>query len=155
MSVGAFEPLSYERNAEFFKKCRQILNHGGRMMLHTIVLSALAAQKEVGVEITEEDVVFGKFIRREIFPGGQLCVPERITEFATQAGFAVEHVQSLRLHYARTLDCWAEALEKKAAEAIAMTNQVVYDRYMRYLTGCARVFRKGNIDVMQFKLNAV
>jgi cyclopropane-fatty-acyl-phospholipid synthase len=154
VSIGAFEHFRYERHAEFFQKCKQILKPDGRMMLHTIVLSPLKTLEQMNVTITEEDVVFGKFIRREIFPGGQLCVPERITDFASDAGFKVEDIQSLRLHYARTLDAWATALEQRRDEAISMTSLEVYERYMKYLTGCARLFRKGNIDVMQFKLKA-
>lgn len=154
VSIGAFEHFRYERHAEFFQKCKEILATGGRMMLHTIVLSSRESLKQLNVTITEEDVVFGKFIGREIFPGGQLCMPERITDFATSAGFVVEDIQSLRLHYARTLDAWATALQERRDEAIAMTSLTVYDRYVKYLTGCARLFRKGNIDVMQFKLRA-
>lgn len=155
ISIGAFEHFRFERHQQFFQKCREVLKDQGRMMLHTIVLSSYQALKELKVEITEEDVAFGKFIRQEIFPGGQLCVPERIETYAREAGFEVEHVQSLRLHYAKTLDCWAETLESRKQEAINITSQEVYERYMKYLTGCARLFRKGNIDIMQFKMSIV
>ena len=60
--------------------------------------------------------------------------------------------QSLQLHYARTLDTWAEALEAHRDEAIAIQSEEVYDRYMKYLTGCADMFRRGYIDVNQFTL---
>ena len=33
-----------------------------------------------------------------------------------------------------------------------MQSEEVYDRYMKYLTGCADMFRKGYIDVNQFTL---
>ena len=61
-------------------------------------------------------------------------------------------MQSLRLHYARTLEIWAAALEARKDEAIAIQSEEVYERYMRYLTGCADLFRKGNTDVCQFTL---
>ncbi len=35
---------------------------------------------------------------------------------------------------------------------IAVQSEEVYDRYMRYLTGCADMFHKGYIDVNQFTL---
>lgn len=152
VSIGAFEHFRFQRHAAFFQKCRDLLPDDGRMMLHTIVLSSLKTIKEQNIDINEEDVAFGKFIRKEIFPGGQLCVPERIEQFALEAGFRLEHTQSLRLHYARTLEQWAKNLEAEATAAIKLTSQEVYDRYMKYLTGCARLFRKGNIDIMQFVL---
>ena len=37
-------------------------------------------------------------------------------------------------------------------EAIAIQSQEVYDRYMKYLTGCAKLFRDRQVDVVQFTL---
>jgi cyclopropane-fatty-acyl-phospholipid synthase len=47
---------------------------------------------------------------------------------------------------------WAEALQAHRDEAIAIQSEVVYDRYMKYLTGCAKMFRGGSVDVNQFTL---
>jgi cyclopropane fatty-acyl-phospholipid synthase-like methyltransferase len=73
-------------------------------------------------------------------------------EHATAAGFTVARIRSLQQHYARTLDTWARALGARRDEAIAVQSEDVYDRYMKYLTGCADMFRKGYIDVNQFTL---
>ena len=56
------------------------------------------------------------------------------------------------MHYIKTLDLWAEALEAHKDEAIAIQSQEIYDRYMKYLTGCAKLFRDRSIDVSQFTL---
>ena len=152
VSIGAFEHFRNNRHDAFFKRCREILPADGIMMLHSIVTPSLASLREAGIEFCHEDVKFARFIRDEIFPGGQLCAPERIKEFATNNGFDAYHVQPLRLHYARTLDYWSESLAKERDQAIAITSQTVYDRYQKYLTGCAEQFRKGTIDVMQFSM---
>jgi cyclopropane-fatty-acyl-phospholipid synthase len=150
VSIGAFEHFRNERHEAFFTRCREVLPADGIMMLHSIVTPSLANLREQGIEYLHEDVKFARFIRDEIFPGGQLCAPERIESLAQGNGFNVYHVQSLRLHYAQTLDCWAEALGNAKQQAIALTSQTVYDRYQKYLRGCAAQFRKGTIDVMQF-----
>ena len=155
VSIGAFEHFRHQRHPDFFKKCRELLPDDGSMLLHTIVLNSLSTLKEMGVEIGPEDVAFAKFILKEIFPGGQLCDPARIEKLATESGFAVEHVEPLRFHYARTLEIWAENLSKAKEEAIELTSPAIYERYMKYLLGCSASFRKGNIDVMQFKLRCV
>jgi len=152
ISIGAFEHFRNSRHVEFFKRCREILPADGIMMLHSIVTPSLANLRESGIEFCHEDVRFARFIRDEIFPGGQLCTPERIRDLAQKNGFDVYHVQPLRLHYARTLDFWAESLTRAKDQAIALTSQTVYDRYQKYLTGCAEQFRKGVIDVMQFSM---
>ena len=75
-----------------------------------------------------------------------------VEEHATEAGFTLTRRQSLQPHYARTLDIWAAALEAHKDEAIAIQSEEVYERYMKYLTGCAKLFRDGYIDVNQFTL---
>jgi cyclopropane-fatty-acyl-phospholipid synthase len=61
-------------------------------------------------------------------------------------------VQQLQLHYAKTLDIWAASLEARHDEAVEIQSQEVYDRYMKYLTGCAQLFRDDYVDVCQFTL---
>jgi cyclopropane-fatty-acyl-phospholipid synthase len=97
-------------------------------------------------------VHFTQFILAEIFPGGWLPPITNVQEHAERAGFTVTRIQSLQPHYARTLDTWAAALQANKEQAIAMQSQEVYDRYMKYLTGCADLFRKGYVDVDQFTL---
>src|SRR5205085_1514402 len=82
-----------------------------------------------------------------IFPGGRLPTIERVEEESAKAGFTLTRRQSLQPHYAKTLDAWAEGLQARRDEAIAIQSEEVYDRYMHYLTGCAKGFRAGNIDV--------
>ena len=52
----------------------------------------------------------------------------------------------------RALDLWARALEARHDEAVELASEEVYQRYMRYLTGCAENFRRGLIDLQQFTL---
>ena len=58
----------------------------------------------------------------------------------------------LQPHYARTLDMWAANLAANKDRAIAITSVEVYDRYMKYLTGCADFFHRGITNVGQFTL---
>jgi cyclopropane-fatty-acyl-phospholipid synthase len=154
LSIGAFEHFRAERYPAFFEKCFRLLpKNNGRMMLHTILVPDENERRAKGIEMTHENVLFGKFIRKYIFPGGQLCPAATVIKHAMAAGFRVERTQSLQLHYARTLDLWAERLTAARERAIAITSQGVFDMYMHYLTGCAAHFRSGHIDVMQFTLS--
>jgi cyclopropane-fatty-acyl-phospholipid synthase len=95
---------------------------------------------------------FAKFLMTEIFPGGRLPTVGMVEEHATRVGFTVSRIHRLRPHYKRTLDMWAAALEAHKNEAIAIQSKEVYDRYMKYLTGCAGLFRDGYTDLCQFTL---
>ena len=152
VSIGAFEHFRVSRFGAFFERCNALLPVGGRMLLHTIVWHSLQTLQERGLSFTHEDVLFAKFIRREIFPGGQLASPEVIEDHARGAGFMVERVHPLCLHYACTLETWAESLRNARSRAIALTSEATCETYMRYLTGCAARFRSGHLDVVQFTL---
>jgi len=152
VSIGAFEHFGFDRYGEFFKMAYRVLPDDGVMMLHTICGVSMEYARANGVPLTMELVRFIKFIMTEIFPGGQLCKTEMVGELGAAAGFTLTKTQSLQPHYARTLDLWAEALEAHRDEAVALQSEEVYDRYMHYLTGCARLFKLGQADVNQFTL---
>jgi cyclopropane-fatty-acyl-phospholipid synthase len=152
VSIGAFEHFGQDRYDDFFKMANHLLPDDGVMLLHTITSLTMKQALERGVPLTFELARFLKFLMTEIFPGGQLPTIEMVEERSTNAGFNVTRIQSLQPHYARTLNIWAEALESHKDEAIALQSEEVYDRYLRYLTSCAKTFRTGNSDVNQFTL---
>jgi cyclopropane-fatty-acyl-phospholipid synthase len=144
VSIGAFEHFGRPKYPAFFAKCRSILPPDGVMLLHTITQ---------GKPSDDWDFLrFVHFIATEIFPGGDVPTPAMVMEAARLGGFEVVHVESLRPHYARTLDCWAANLEAAKEQAVALAGQAMYDTYMKYLTGCANLFRGGETNLHQFKL---
>jgi cyclopropane-fatty-acyl-phospholipid synthase len=152
VSIGAFEHFGFDRYDDFFTMAHAALPDDGVMLLHSITALTLPQMADRGMPLTFEVARFVKFIITEIFPGGRLPSIEKVQEHSEKAGFTLTRRQSLQPHYARTLDTWAEALEAHKDEAIAVQSQEVYDRYMHYLTGCAKGFRVGYIDVNQFTL---
>jgi cyclopropane-fatty-acyl-phospholipid synthase len=145
VSIGAFEHFGDAKHAAFFAKCRQILPPDGVMLLHTITIGK-----------PSKSFAFGRFVHFlsvKIFPGSYLPPPpERVIEYARNGGFEPVHVESLRPHYARTLDCWADNLRANQARAIELAGEKTYKNYIKYLTDCAAFFRSGECNVHQFKL---
>jgi cyclopropane-fatty-acyl-phospholipid synthase len=153
VSIGAFEHFGHDRWEQFFSTTYGVLPADGVMLLHTITRLTLDEVKDRGIPMSMEAARFAMFIAKEIFPGGQLPTIKAVEELAAAAGFTLARVQSLQPHYARTLQTWADALGARRDAAIAVQTEEVYDRYMKYLTGCAEMFRKGYIDVNQFTLH--
>jgi cyclopropane-fatty-acyl-phospholipid synthase len=152
VSIGAFEHFGFDRYDNFFKMAYAALPSDGVMLLHTIVVPTVEEIEQRQIKMTMKLIRFVKFIMDEIFPGGRLPSVAVVEDHATNAGFKVTRRQSLQLDFAKTLDFWAEALEAHRDEAIAIQSEEVYERYMKYLTGCADLFRNGNTDVCQFTL---
>jgi cyclopropane-fatty-acyl-phospholipid synthase len=152
VSIGAFEHFGGDRWKQFFSTTYDALPDDGVLLLHTITRLTLDEVKQRGIPMSMDAARFAMFIAKEIFPGGHLPTIGAVDEHAAAAGFTVTRIQSLQLHYARTLEIWAQALAGRRDEAVAVQSEEVYDRYMRYLTGCADMFRQGYIDVNQFTL---
>jgi cyclopropane-fatty-acyl-phospholipid synthase len=152
VSIGAFEAFKVERYPLFFEKAHNLLPDDGRMLLHTILAHTQKFFRENGIKLTISDLKFMQFIGTEIFPGGRLPAVEDIEQLAADSGFTLERTHLLQQHYARTLDMWAAKLVANREEAVAITSQEVYDRYMKYLTGCADFFRRGITNIGQFTL---
>ncbi|OBF62059.1 SAM-dependent methyltransferase [Mycobacterium sp. 852002-50816_SCH5313054-b] len=152
VSIGAFEHFGHDRYDDFFAMAHGVLPADGVLLLHTITGLTGPQCIERGIPLTFEMARFIKFIVTEIFPGGRLPSIEMVGERSAKAGFTLTRRQSLQPHYARTLDLWAQALQEHRDEAIAVQSDEVYERYMKYLTGCANAFRTGYIDVNQFTL---
>ncbi len=152
ISIGAFEHFGQNRYPAFFQMAHKSLPADGVMLLHTIVRLTFREAKSLGLRLTHELVDFSKFILDEIFPGGWLPSTPVVEDRAAAAGFGVTRVQALQPHYARTLGMWAANLAANKESAIAIQSSEAYDRYMKYLTGCRKLFTDGYIDVKQFTL---
>jgi cyclopropane-fatty-acyl-phospholipid synthase len=152
VSIGAFEAFKADRYPMFFERAYKILPADGRMLLHTILAHTQKFFRDNGIKLTISDLKFMRFIGTEIFPGGQLPAVEDIEELAAGSGFVLERTHLLQPHYAKTLDIWAANLAANKEKAVEITSQEVYDRYMRYLTGCADFFRRGITNIGQFTL---
>ncbi|MEE3065828.1 MAG: cyclopropane mycolic acid synthase family methyltransferase [Actinomycetota bacterium] len=152
VAIGPLEHVGLDRYTAFFERAYELLPAGGTFLLHTITV---LSEKEIiasGLPLTPAIVEFSDFMKTEIFPGGYLPTIDMVKEFSAKAGFKLKRRQSLQRHYAKTLDVWAAGLQAHKAAAIEIQSEEVYDMYMKYLTGCANLFRKGYTDLNQFTL---
>ncbi len=95
---------------------------------------------ERGIPLTFSFARFIKFVMTEIFPGGRLPSIEKVEEHSTKAGFTVTRIQSLQPDFAKTLDMWADVLESRKDEAIAIQSEEVYEQVHEVPQGNRRRF---------------
>lgn len=152
VSIGAFEHFGFNKYDDYFKKTFNLMPDDGVQLLHTIIIPSDEEIKGKNLPLTMSNVRFIKFIMDEIYPGGRLPLAAQVEQSAVKAGYTVTRRQHLQPHYVKTLDTWAANLEAKKDEAIAITNDEIYERFLKYLKGCADLFRDGYTDVCQFTL---
>ena len=147
MSIGAFEHFGEAKYLPFFARCRELLPEDGRLLLQTITVGRPNGSFAVAR--------WSHFILAKIFPGGRLPAPEEVVSSSRDAGLEMVHAESLRTHYATTLDRWSEALDRNREAACAATSRRTFEDYMKYLTSCAKYFRSGEINVYQFLMRVI
>jgi cyclopropane-fatty-acyl-phospholipid synthase len=152
VTIEALEHFGFHRYDDFFKFAYEALPDDGVMLLHSITGLHVTEVIARGIPLTMDMAKFMKFIVTDIFPGGRLPTIETVEEHAEKVGFNVTRIQSLQADFARTLDFWSEALEAHKDEAIEIQSEEIYERYIKYLTGCAKVFRAGYVDCNHFTL---
>jgi len=67
----------------------------------------------------------------------------------SEAGLEIVDVESLRLHYARTLEHWSNRLEAQLDKAGALVPEKALRIWRLYLAGCSYAFAKGWINLHQ------
>ncbi|MCP9760258.1 class I SAM-dependent methyltransferase [Aquitalea sp. S1-19] len=135
VSVGMFEHVGQGHHDDFFARTSNVLQGGGLMLLHTIT----------GPESRETN----PWIEKYIFPGGHIPAPETLVAALPAHGFKLVHMESLRLHYARTLQCWLARYQAVCSEVVSMFDERFARMWTMYLRGSSAAFRGGDLDIHQ------
>ncbi|PYE28073.1 cyclopropane-fatty-acyl-phospholipid synthase [Paraburkholderia silvatlantica] len=140
-SVGMFEHVGRKNLPDYFRKVGDLLVDDGIAMNHGITSS--------DAESGETGLGGGEFIDRYVFPDGELPHISLALEAAQRGGLEAVDVESLRRHYARTLDIWAENFEACAEEAKKLVDDETFRIWRVYLAGCAYAFEHDDVSIYQ------
>lgn len=91
----------------------------------------------------------GAFIERYIAPDMHMRPLWQTLRFLTESGFEIRHVESLREHYARTVEHWIETFDEKYDEFVSLTNEETARVWRLYLVGGGLAFTEGRMGVDQ------
>ncbi|MBW3504799.1 MULTISPECIES: C17 cyclopropane fatty acid synthase CfaB [unclassified Pseudomonas] len=141
VSVGMFEHVGHANLREYCEILSRAVREGGLVMNHGIT-SKHTDGRQVGRGA-------GDFIDRYVFPNGELPHLSMMTAEISEAGLEVVDVESLRLHYARTLEHWSQRLEHSLEAAARQVPEQALRIWRLYLAGCAYAFAHGWINIDQ------
>ncbi|MBK3918821.1 methyltransferase domain-containing protein [Pseudomonas stutzeri] len=141
VSVGMFEHVGHANLPLYCQRLFGAVRPGGLVLNHGITSRHLDGRPVAHGA--------GEFIDRYVFPHGELPHLVGISSCISEAGLEIVDVESLRLHYARTLQLWSERLEARLAEAQALVPERALRIWRLYLAGCSYGFRRDWIDLHQ------
>ena len=145
VSIEMIESIPGNRWPEYFRTLAARLAPGGRIGLQAITV----ADHHWEVSNANPD-----FVRRYIFPGGQVPAPKVLRRLAADNRLTWQSEERFGRSYAKTLAGWAENFELAWPEIADMGFD---DRFRRmwtyYLAYCEGGFRSGRVDVGQIVLS--
>ncbi|MGG2398829.1 C17 cyclopropane fatty acid synthase CfaB [Pseudomonas sp. SH1-B] len=141
VSVGMFEHVGHANLALYCQRLFGAVKAGGLVMNHGIT-SRFTDGRPVGRGA-------GEFIDRYVFPQGELPHLVTIATAISEAGLEIVDVESLRLHYARTLHLWSQGLERQLQKAAQWVPEKSLRIWRLYLAGCAYGFQHGWMNLHQ------
>ncbi|MGH2266771.1 class I SAM-dependent methyltransferase [Campylobacter taeniopygiae] len=136
VSVGMFEHVGKENLGLYFMKVKQVLKPGGMMLLHSI-LSMFEGKTNAWID-------------QYIFPGGYLPSLREVISAMSEWDFHLLLAESLRMHYAKTLDMWSQNFNQVLPQVREKYDEKFIRMWDLYLRSCASAFRVGSVDLFQF-----
>jgi len=140
-SVGMFEHVGLKNLPLYFGVIRRLLADGGIALNHGIT-SIDPDSRSVGLGA-------GDFIGKYVFPHGELPHLSLVIREMGAAGLEVMDSETLRLHYARTLQHWSGRLEANLDQAREFAGEKRLRIWRAYLAGCAHAFSEGWVSIQQ------
>ncbi|WP_290441636.1 SAM-dependent methyltransferase [Clostridium estertheticum] len=135
VSVGMLEHVGLESLSEYFHIVNDLLNDKGLSLLHCIT-----AVNEGGNNT---------WIDKYIFPGGHVPAIKNIITDIADLELELIDVESLRRHYGKTLEHWAENFESVLPIVEKSKDETFIRMWRLYLNSCAASFNCGNINLHQ------
>ncbi len=144
-SVGMAEHVGAENLPEYFRTAYRNLRPGG-LMLHHVITRGPVPSRFSG------ELASGEFLRRYVFPDGEILPLWAHLQAAEEAGFEVCDVEDWREHYARTLRHWVRRLEGRFDEAVKEVGLERARLWRLYMSVSAYQFAAGHLAVHQVLL---
>ncbi len=140
-SVGMFEHVGTRHLPDYFARINALLTDDGLAMNH-------------GLTTTDTDSKAapnggGQFIRRYVFPHGELAHLGTVLKAMQQGGLEALDVENLRRHYQRTCEMWTDRFEANAERIKLLTDPRKFRIWHVYLAGCTYAFAHDWISVYQ------
>ena len=139
VSVGMFEHVGPAHFGTFLAKCRALLAADGVALLHTI--------GRIGTRRATDP-----WATKYIFPGGYIPTLSEIAEAAEAARLIMSDVETLRLHYAFTLEHWLRRTQAHRAEIETLYDARFFRMWEFYLASSLTGFTNGQMVNYQVQL---
>lgn len=139
VSVGMLEHVAQQDYQELGNIIQRCLKPDGRGLVHSI--GRIEAKP------------MNPWIERNIFPGAYPPALSEMLQIFEPNRLAILDVENLRLHYAKTIQHWAQRFEQNKAQITDMMDTEFVNAWSVYLYGSIAAFNIGNLQLFQIVFN--
>lgn len=136
VSVGMVEHVGSSQISNYMRHVYRLLKQGGVFLNH-------------GITTSESLGRLGPFADRHVFPDAEVVPLHDVVTAVEDEQMEVRDIESLREHYALTLEQWVRRLEAHYAQASELVGETTYRIWRLYMTAAAHKFRNGCLNVYQ------
>jgi len=134
ISIGMVEHVGKHRLGSYYEQAMALLGPGGVFLTQ-------------GIGTRDGQPALGPFANRYVFPDAEVLPVQDIVLAAERSGFEVRDMESLREHYALTLNAWGRRLEQHHQEAVRVVGEVTYRVWRAYMGMAGYLFRRGRLSL--------
>jgi cyclopropane-fatty-acyl-phospholipid synthase len=134
-SIGMLEHVGKGNLGLFMSAVQKLLDPGGLALIHSIT------------NLTEGET--NAWIQKNIFPGGYIPSLRELVWMFPEYQLHVLDIESLRMHYAMTLDRWSEEYENNFERVKNERGERFARMWRLYLKSCSASFKTTGMDIHQ------
>jgi cyclopropane fatty-acyl-phospholipid synthase-like methyltransferase len=150
VSLEMVEHVGFKNLNQFFELLYERLTDDGLFLLQFAGLRRGGPLGVPPIGMRPEDMIWGLFMNKYIFPGADASPPLSVMLKAMErAGFDIHSVENISIHYALTIERWLQNWRANAAQIRLGYGERWFRLWHLFLAWSARIGRQGNSECFQ------
>ncbi len=154
VSLEMVEHVGVKNLPKFFDQMYNQLEDNGQFLLQWTGLRRGGDLGVPAIGLRPEDLVWGLFMAKYIFPGADASLPlSEMMKYAERAKFEIHSVENVSVHYAWTIKAWHDNWVSNREQVLATYGERWYRIWNLFLAWSTRIAEQGNAACFQVVMN--
>ncbi len=150
VSLEMVEHVGIKNLSKYFDIVRDHLKDDGFFLLQFCGLRRGADEGVPPVGMRPEDMIWGLFMNKYIFPGADASLPlSDMCKYMEKAGFDIHSAENISIHYSVTIKRWHDNWVRNKAGVLAAYGERWYRMWNLFLAWSWRIGAQGNSECFQ------
>src|ERR1019366_5057184 len=149
-SLEMVEHVGIKNLPKYFKLVHDLLKDDGLFLLQFAGLRRGGGQGVPPVGMRPEDMIWGLFMNKYIFPGADASLPRSdMCKAMEKAGFDIHSAENVSIHYSLTIKKWHDNWQRNRAAILQSYGERWYRLWHLFLAWSWRIGAQGNAACYQ------